>query len=620
MTAMDFEVSAELVGIYLEDAREHLAVLDATLLQLERQGPDREIAASLLGPLHTLKGNSGMMGFTSVKDYVHRLEEVLGRARDGTLALEAAAIDVLLQGAAELREAVESACAAGSEQRDLEDAREALGRLLSSASMGGAPVRPAAAPVAAAPLPPGATPAAAVLPLGAPEVALSPPPPAAAPAAGVSPTAVPPVADPAEPPAEAKTGRSAASPEAAARTRSSMVRVDFAKLDNLLNLVGELIVHRTKLMELGRQVAVASPTLGPQLLEAVHQVAGVSTQLQETIMDVRMLPIRHVFERFPRLVRDLAHRQGKQIELVLQGEDTRVDKAVIDEIGEPLVHLIRNAVDHGIEPPAVRLARGKPQTGTILLSAAQESNQVVITLVDDGGGIDAGEVRRRAIERGIVRADEVLSDREAIQLIFTEGFSTARTVTDVSGRGVGLDVVVQSMERLNGLIEAETLPGAGTKFTLQLPLTLAIITVLMVDVGGHTYALPSGSIVESLRFRRKDLVRMNGRDTLRVRDRIVPLLHLSELFRQPARDKARATDYAVIVGRGEKRLGLTVDRLLGQQDVVIKALDTVVSDAGLGVAGATILGDGRVVLILDTSSLFESRRGRAARLARAAEA
>ena len=219
-------------------------------------------------------------------------------------------------------------------------------------------------------------------------------------------------------------------------------------------------------------------------------------------MDVRMLPIRHVFERFPRLVRDLARQQGKQIELVLQGEETRVDKAVIDELGEPLVHLIRNAVDHGIELPAERRRRGKSETGTLLLSAAQESNQVVITLVDDGRGIDAASVRRTAIERGLIAADETLSDREAIQLIFTEGFSTARTVTDVSGRGVGLDVVVKSMERLNALIEAETIPGAGTKFTLQLPLTLAIITVLMVDVGDEVYALPSGAVVESLRYAR----------------------------------------------------------------------------------------------------------------------
>jgi two-component system chemotaxis sensor kinase CheA len=559
---MEFEVSAELVGIYLEDAREHLAVLDTALLRLEREGASPEVAASVLGPLHTLKGNSGMIGLTGVKDYVHRLEEVFARARDGALALDAAAVDRLLSGATALREAVEAACASGGETRDLEPERAALGALLESLTTAPAP---RAAPVAAP----------------STESAPSPEPAKAAPGADAA---------------------------ALAPARSSMVRVDFAKLDHLLNLVGELIVHRTKLSELARQVADAAPAAGPQLLEAVHQVAGVSTQLQETIMDVRMLPLRHVFERFPRLVRDLARQQGKQVELVLQGEDTRVDKAVIDEIGEPLVHLIRNAVDHGIETPAARAARGKPATGTLLLAAAQESNQVVITLVDDGAGIDAGAVRRKAVESGLLAADETLDDREAIQLIFTEGFSTARTVTDVSGRGVGLDVVVQSMERLNGLIEAETIPGAGTKFTLQLPLTLAIITVLMVEVAEGVYALPSGAVVESLRFPRSAVTRIGGRDTLRVRDRIVPLLHLGELFgvAAPASDET----YAVILGRGEKRLGLTVDRLRGQQDVVIKALDPVVSESAVGIAGATILGDGRVVLILDVASLFEGRRGR----------
>jgi two-component system, chemotaxis family, sensor kinase CheA len=354
------------------------------------------------------------------------------------------------------------------------------------------------------------------------------------------------------------------------------------------------------------------PEAGQELTDSVHQIASVSTQLQETIMDIRMLPIRHVFERFPRLVRDLAYASGKQIELVLQGEDTRVDKAVIDEIGEPLVHLIRNAVDHGIEAPEARRSAGKPATGTILLSAAQESSQVVITLVDDGAGIDAAEVRARATERGLVGADEKLTDREIIQFIFADGFSTARTVTDVSGRGVGLDVVVQSMERLNGLIEAETIPGAGTKFTLQLPLTLAIITVLMIEVGGSVYALPSGAVVESLRYHRDEIVQMHGRDTLRIRDRIIPLVHLADHFGAARRAQGEAA-HAVIVGRGEKRLGLTVDRLRGQQDVVIKALDAVVSGEALGVAGATILGDGRVVLVLDVAALFEGSRLRGPR-------
>jgi two-component system chemotaxis sensor kinase CheA len=562
---MEFEVSGELVSIYLEDAREQLAVLDDVLLRIERDGGDPEHVASVLGPLHTLKGNSGMIGLTAVKDYVHRLEEVFGRAKDGAIALDASALDRLFEGASALRAAVEAACGPERRTPDLEAAQDALAGLLARALPAGAPAKPSE------------------------------------PVAGSEKAAEPKPADAAH-----------------ATSRSSMVRVDFAKLDHLLNLVGELIVHRTKLHDLARRIVEALPDIGPELLESVHRVESASTQLQETVMDVRMLPVRHVFERFPRLVRDLARQQGKQVELVLQGEETRVDKAVIDELGEPLVHLIRNAVDHGIELPAERKRRGKPETGTLLLSAAQESNQVVITLVDDGRGIDAASVRRKAVERGLIGADEALSDREAIQLIFTEGFSTASTVTDVSGRGVGLDVVVKSMERLNALIEAETIPGAGTKFTLQLPLTLAIITVLMVDVGDEVYALPSGAVVESLRYARKDLVRMNGRDTLRVRDRIVPFVHLAELFGRGGAGADSA--YAVIVGRGDKRLGLSVDRLRGQQDVVIKALDAMVSNAHVGIAGATILGDGRVVLILDVSTLFEGRRARGPRGRVAAEA
>ena len=550
---MEFEISAELVGIYLEDAREHLAVLDDALLRLERSGPDPDVAASLLGPLHTLKGNSGMIGFTGIKDYVHRLEDVFASVRDATLVLTPVVLQRLFEGATALREAVEDAAAEGGGKRDLGVEKAVLDSLLV-----GVPSSPMPSPSATTP---------------------------------------------------GEQGRSAGAGETMlAAARSSLVRVDFTKLDRLLNLVGELIVHRTKLTEIGRQVSAVAPDAGQELLESVHQVSSVSTQLQEAIMDIRMLPIRHVFERFPRLVRDLAHAQGKKVELILEGEDTRVDKAVIDEIGEPLVHLIRNAVDHGLESPEARSAADKAPTGTILLSAAQESNQVVITLVDDGAGIDAAEVRRRAVERGLLGPDDEMSDREVIQLIFAEGFSTARAVTDVSGRGVGLDVVVRSMERLNGLIEAETIPGVGTKFTLQLPLTLAIITVLMVEVGGNVYALPSGAVVESLRFRPEDVSQMNGRDTLRIRDRIIPILHLADFFGITSTARAKKT-YAVIVGRGEKRLGLSVDRMLGQQDVVIKGLDAMVSGGALGVAGATILGDGRVVLVLDVAALFETSRG-----------
>ena len=504
----DFQVSPELLSIYLEDARGHLEMLDHSLLALEREGFDTEVVSAVLGPLHTLKGNSGMMGFTGIKEYVHRLEDVFVRIHDGALSLIPTLFDRLFAGATALRDAIEQACRAAAEVRDLEDEKKDLETLLGAPPAAPAP-RPAAAPAAAVP--------AAARPAGAPTVA-----PAA-------PTA------PAAPPAEAVTA--APEPRRPVDTRyvsarSNIVRVDFAQLDHLLNLVGELIIYRTKLEQVGRVLveAMGGREASRELVAAVQQVAGVSTELQETVMDIRMLPVRHVFERFPRLVRDLARQQGKDIELILEGEGTRVDKAIIDEIGEPLVHMIRNSVDHGIETPEVRVARGKTPTGTILLSAAQESNHVVITIMDDGSGIDAEQVRREAVQRGLLRGDEKLTERELVQLIFSQGFSTSTQISDISGRGVGLDVVLKSIERLNGLVEVETVPGVGTKFIIELPLTLAIISALLVEVSGRVYAVPLGSVVESLRFDSKDIHTINGRETLRIRDRIVPLVRLGEFF------------------------------------------------------------------------------------------
>ena len=560
----EFQVSPELLSIYLEDARGHLESLDHCLLTLEREGHDPELVAGVLGPLHTLKGNSGMLGLAAIKDYVHRLEDVFAQVSDGNLRLEPSLFDRLFAGATALREAVELAGREKAEQRDL--TREIA--MLDQIIRGAASPRPAGAAAAGVPLP--------------------------APAPAAHPQ-----------PAEGRKGGELRNVAA----RSNIVRVDFAQLDNLLNLVGELIIYRTKLHRAGQELAARLPErdAGRELLDAVQHVAGVSSQLQETVMDVRMLPVRQVFERFPRLVRDLARQQGKEIELILEGEGTRVDKAIIDEIGEPLVHMIRNSVDHGIEPPQLRVAHGKTPTGTILLSASQESSQVVITIMDDGAGIDPAHVRRKAIERGILKPDDSLSDRDAMQLIFSQGFSTTDAVTEVSGRGVGLDVVLKAIERLNGLVEVESVPGVGSKFIIQLPLTLAIISALLVGVSGESYAIPLSTVVESLKFEEREVHRINGRDTLRIRERIVPLVRLAELFGLPAANPA-ARSYAVVLGRGDKRIGLVVHQLCGQQEVVIKALDPAVSGAAFAVAGATIMGDGRVVLILDVASLFEGRK------------
>jgi two-component system, chemotaxis family, sensor kinase CheA len=579
----DFQVSPDLLAIYLEDARQHLEALDHCLLTLEREGPDAETVAAVLGPLHTLKGNSGMIGFTAIKDYVHRLEDVLAHVREGGLPLDPDTFDRLFAGATALRDAIEQAGREGAEGRDLGPERGELERMSARASGGGEAAR----------LGGGSTSARAALPE----------------ADAITPA-----------PARAVAGRQ----DSRYTARSSVVRVEFAQLDHLLNLVGELIIHRTKLQDMAKSMVEDEDGRGVarDLLAAVNQVAGVSQQLQETVMDVRMLPIRHVFERFPRLVRDLARETGKEIELILEGESTRIDKAIIDEIGEPLVHLVRNSVDHGIEPPAVRVTNGKTPTGTILLSATQESNHVVITIMDDGAGIDAGMVRQKAVERGLLKSDEGLSDRDVVQLIFSQGFSTRESITEVSGRGVGLDVVLRSIERLNGLVEVETVPGVGTKFIIQLPLTLAIISALLVDVSGRTYAVPLAAVVESLKVRPEEIHTISGRETLRIRDRIVPLVRLARLFGLPEPEGPGVREYAVIIGRGDKRVGVIVNRLRGQQEVVIKALDSFVSGAAVGMAGATIMGDGRVVLILDVASLFDGKRLTAlhGRLAAAQEA
>jgi len=568
----DFQVSDELLNIYIEDARGHLEALDHCLLTLERDGLDPATIQTVLGPLHTLKGNSGMMGFTQIKDYVHRLEDVFAQISEGGIVLGPRPFDRLFAGASALRDAVEQACKAKAEARSLDKEKGELDALIE-----GGPLQPG---------PAGGAPAGGGSLQAAPATAPAPRKPR-----GGDPKAS----------AAGRVDKEYVAP------RSSTVRVDFAQLDHLLNLVGELIIHRTKLDRVGTKLAerLGGREMGQELLDAVHHLAGVSAQLQETVMDVRMLPIRHVFERFPRMVRDLARSQGKEIELILEGDRTRVDKAIIDEIGEPLVHLIRNSVDHGIESPRDRVARGKTPTGTILLSAAQESNHVLITIMDDGAGIDPTTIRRKAVERGLLKGDENLPDRELMQLIFSQGFSTRSEVTEVSGRGVGLDVVLRSIERLSGLIEVESVPGVGTKFMIQLPLTLAIISALLVETAGRTYALPLASVIESLKFKPAETHRINGRDTLRLRDRIVPIVRLRALFGLGGEENGT---YAVILGRGDKRIGLVVDKLHGQQEVVIKALDVAVSGGHVPVAGATIMGDGRVVLILDVAALFEGKR------------
>ncbi|MGQ9629517.1 MAG: chemotaxis protein CheW [bacterium] len=394
------------------------------------------------------------------------------------------------------------------------------------------------------------------------------------------------------------------------------IRVESERLDKLMNLVGELIISRARYDRIGKDLRReygASPQV-MDMISTTEQLGRLMGELQEDVMRVRMVPVGSVFERFPRIVRDLAKEMGKEVDLTIRGKETELDKTVIEEIGDPLMHLVRNAIDHGLESPEERGRSGKPRFGRILLDARHEGNYVLISVIDDGRGLDLEKIKEKAIERGIVPREEAekMTDSEKKELIFLPGFSTSDSVTDVSGRGVGMDVVKRSVERLNGFVEIDSLPGKGSKFTLKIPLTLAIVKALLVSVGRDTFAIPITSVVETIRILPGDVDRIKGREVVNLRNSVLPLLRLRELFNitsgmskgEGVHVDQREYIYVVVVSANGSRVGVVVDGLIGQQDIVIKPLDRELTNPK-GIAGATILGDGSVALIVDVSSLCE---------------
>lgn len=383
------------------------------------------------------------------------------------------------------------------------------------------------------------------------------------------------------------------------------VRVPAEKLDFLLNLVGEMVIARTRLVAVGEELKLfqAQNQSVYDLNETTVYLGRLMNELQERVMDMRMLPIGYVFSRFPRMVRDLARRTGKQVELAWFGEETELDKTIVQEISDPLMHIIRNCVDHGIESCDVRVAAGKDPVGKVIVEAFHEGSHIIVTVSDDGRGIDIGRVKEKAIACGIISPAEELSQKEIVNLIFLPGLSTAEVVTDLSGRGVGMDAVKKSLINLGGMIDVETVTGKGTTFTIRLPLTLAIIQALMVSVGSETYAIPLSSVLETLRIFRTELKSVGGHPVITLRGNTLPLISLEKhLGLEPSVVNEQIL-YVVVVGFGEKRLGLLVDDLQGQHEIVIKSLGDILADVPV-FSGATIRGDGRVTLILDISSLI----------------
>ena len=523
---------------------------------------------------------------------------------------------------------------------------------ITNAKVGGA--APAAAPAPAAqPAPAAAAPAPEPTPAAAPE-------PTPAPAANPAPAAAP--AAQAQKPAENKPAAKPAAKPAGDHAQNAVLRVDSKRVDYLMNLVSETVITKASFNQAAQQqtdLLVNFQGLSasykekirrmfeqlPQYLEQIQSGVSVkdikaniqtefgevlghfdqfegkfkdldarfhsSTQnlgriageLQEGVMKIRMVPISQIFDRFPRVVRDLQKDLGKKINLIIEGKETELDKTVVDDLMDPLMHCVRNSCDHGVESPEDRKAAGKDETGTVLLKAANEGNMIVIDIVDDGAGINVDKVRQKAIDRGLIHPSKVISDQEAAQLIFMPGFSTAAKISNVSGRGVGLDVVKTMIEKLNGTVQVTSEPGRGSKFSIRLPLTLAIIQGLLVRVGRETYSIPIASVVESVRVKKEEINTIDNYEVLNVRNEVISVLRLSRLFGINTNEDGEYC-FVVIVGSQDKKIGVMVDALIGEEDVVIKPLKDQFTQSP-GVAGASILGDGSVSLIIDVSQLLE---------------
>jgi two-component system chemotaxis sensor kinase CheA len=639
---------------FREEAREILVDLEAALLELNENRGDRELVGRVFRALHTIKGSGSMFGFEGLAVFTHNLENAFDEVRNGRLEVGSELIDLTLSALDQIR--------AMLEERDGEAEAAACAEILAKvrkltgiAVHGAAAAKPAKAVPAAvgcrirqwaihfAPGPDlllnGANPLllfGELRQLGGLSVKASmemiPPLAELDPercyvswemvlAAPVDRDAVRDVfifvEDSCElriEPAAGDAGQAAEDSDAAARAlgehraasggrrtydkpdAASSLRVPAAKLDQFVDLVGELVTVQARLAEL------AARRDDLEIAEVSEEIERLTSSLRENSMNIRMLPIRATFEKFRRLVHDLARDLGKDVELTMDGAETELDKTVIEQLGDPLMHLIRNSMDHGIEPAELRRTRGKRSTATIHLSARHSGASVLIGVSDDGGGIDAEAVRGRAIERGLVSSDAQLSEAETFALIFQPGFSTAKQITDVSGRGVGMDVVRQRVESLRGTIDVASRPGLGTGVTLRLPLTLAIIDGLLVSVADACFVLPLASTLECIELSAADIERANGKHVANVRGEIVPYIRLREHFN--VRSPRPELEQIMIVESGEGRFGFAVDRVLGNCQTVIKSLGRVYRHVR-AVSGATILGDGRVALILDPERLVQ---------------
>jgi len=588
----EFSQDPALLQEFLIESEELLEGMNQDLVALEQAPDDTELLNRIFRALHTIKGTSGFLNFDPVVRLSHRAEDVLNTLRRSEVEFSRRIMDALLAARDQLSIMLQDIREGGLKDYALDGLIAELEAVQKPAP---APSRLGDILVAESVIAPGALQDVLQQQAQSGEIRK------------IGELLV-------EKGLASKTDVSNAlarqKRQADSVIAAQTMRVDVRKLDELIDLVGELVLERNRLFQLSRELSMGRLEM-QDLTEAFSQstarLSFITEELQAAGLRARMVPIDTVFRKFPRLVRDVAHNLKKEVDLLVSGEDTELDKTMVEMIGDPLVHLVRNSLDHGLELPDVRESAGKPRKGTIRLEARQEGDQIIISVADDGAGIDPARIAKKAMEKGLVTADRLrtMTTREILDFVFLPGFSTAEKISDLSGRGVGMDVVRSNLTKLNGTIELESKLGGGTTVFLRLPLTLAILPVLLVEVGNEIYALPLRSVVETARIRATELHRFEGSELLHLRGETVPLLRLRQIFKVQYRADEKGSDKVVILGIGERRFALLVDNLIGQESTVIKPLGSYLHHCS-GIAGATISGDGRVRLVLDPADLLAS--------------
>lgn len=583
----------EIIADFITEAEESLDAIDPLFVELEAKGDDKDIINEIFRSMHTIKGAAGFLGFQQIVDVAHRSESILKKLRDGEISLSTHLMNAILKSVDMIRTLLQHIKLKDGIVEELSPILTELDIALDNAQ------------------------ADIIITNNEPQPDI------------YDKTVKADISTPSEIHSQEETIKQfmqpfiepiiieqAASAEKVTASTSQKesiqtLRVDTDKIDKVMNLTGEVVLVRNRLLNIVNYLSSAYPddSYINNLYETVSFLDLVTSDMQLSVMRMRMQPIKKVFSKFPRLVRDIANSLNKDVDLKISGEDTEVDKTVIEQIGDPLVHIIRNAIDHGIESKEERLRKKKPEKGIISIDAYQKGNQIVIVVSDDGKGIDVSKVKNKALEKGLVSEEEVIkmTDESAINLIFLPGFSTQDVATELSGRGVGMDVVKTNISKLNGYVDITSKKDQGSSFIISIPLTLAIIETLMVKAGGSRYAIPLTPVEEITRISTHDIYEVVGQKVVNIRDRVYPIYSLADVLGSRSSSSIEFK-YAVIISIGNTKFCLAVDELLGQEEVVIKIIEGI-DTASSYILGATITGDGKVVLILDLASISKHALG-----------